>query len=744
MKLRILIIKNNRIFINFLDKDVNTMKNSLISNSFRFTNYLTILFFIINIALFAKAAKPSIGFEEAFSALMNSSVNAEVELVDNCGQLEGSSYKANFNLTSKRKELLEMLELDKDKPDSYHFTYFEDANKTKEISDALFYEYNDIKNTKVIYVTIEDNQKNKFDAKIKLTVNVDLEKFQTTPIVLCANDVRASVYYIVTEDLAEFNSTNYPALEGYQYSFYKSINEAEKGSEEDRITPDSSNSYNVILTGVNTNTEVYIRVEKDGENCHTVITQEVKLIRPPLMKGVYFSDVICGMPGTSTGFFEDLTSFERDIFGQQSLVNYEIYYFTDKKDADNKDLDKAIHIENLKNFEINTNQTIYVRVAVKQKNCFSDEIAEIELTVNEGVIANDIVWTACGENNEAFFDLEDKQLIKSILGDDKPANYEMLFYKDRGDAALGSKDKAIPTSTSYLGYDGEEVYVRVENRDTACFEIVQVRLEVNVFEDLQLKDEYYICVDKDGDSDPLDPLTIDTGLSEDDYSFVWKLDGSPLVYETKPTINPGEYGPGTYKVKISNKECSIEKEIRVLPSSVPFGVKLSQGSSIFSGSYDLDLKFAGYGEFEVYLDGVLLKKITPEKGKEQDESSNDYKIKNAGKGEHEVTIVSLGPCSNRTVIVTSIIFDYPRFFTPNGDGENDFWNISFMDDIDSAAEIYIFDRHGKLLKQLSPRGDGWDGNYLGSPMPSTDYWFMIKYKENDTPKVFKGHFSLIR
>ncbi|MFN3640655.1 MAG: T9SS type B sorting domain-containing protein, partial [Flavobacterium sp.] len=88
--------------------------------------------------------------------------------------------------------------------------------------------------------------------------------------------------------------------------------------------------------------------------------------------------------------------------------------------------------------------------------------------------------------------------------------------------------------------------------------------------------------------------------------------------------------------------------------------------------------------------------------------------------------------------------NYPNFFTPNADGYNDTWNIIGMEDPVYNAKIYIFDRYGKLLKQISPRGLGWDGTYNGQSMPSTDYWFTVTYEENGTPKEFRAHFSLKR
>ncbi|MNK75457.1 hypothetical protein D3C87_949980 [compost metagenome] len=93
------------------------------------------------------------------------------------------------------------------------------------------------------------------------------------------------------------------------------------------------------------------------------------------------------------------------------------------------------------------------------------------------------------------------------------------------------------------------------------------------------------------------------------------------------------------------------------------------------------------------------------------------------------------------------IIDYPNFFTPNGDGFHDTWNIIGLGE-QTDATIYIFDRYSKLIKQIASNGEGWDGTFGGSPVPSTDYWFTVTYKEyiGDTPttKEFKSHFSLKR
>ncbi|NND26415.1 MAG: T9SS type B sorting domain-containing protein, partial [Flavobacteriaceae bacterium] len=85
------------------------------------------------------------------------------------------------------------------------------------------------------------------------------------------------------------------------------------------------------------------------------------------------------------------------------------------------------------------------------------------------------------------------------------------------------------------------------------------------------------------------------------------------------------------------------------------------------------------------------------------------------------------------------------FFTPNGDGYHDTWNIAGIA-TQPSAKIYIFDRFGKLLKQLSPTSQGWNGTYNGALMPSDDYWFMVEYNEpsDQSRKEFRAHFTLKR
>jgi gliding motility-associated-like protein len=55
--------------------------------------------------------------------------------------------------------------------------------------------------------------------------------------------------------------------------------------------------------------------------------------------------------------------------------------------------------------------------------------------------------------------------------------------------------------------------------------------------------------------------------------------------------------------------------------------------------------------------------------------------------------------------------------------------------------VFIYDRYGKLITQISPLQGGWNGKYNGYNMPASDYWFHATLQDG---RVFKGHFSLVR
>ncbi|WP_321262321.1 T9SS type B sorting domain-containing protein, partial [Psychroserpens sp.] len=264
-----------------------------------------------------------------------------------------------------------------------------------------------------------------------------------------------------------------------------------------------------------------------------------------------------------------------------------------------------------------------------------------------------------------------------------------------------------------------------------CYAVAPLTLQVNPLPVFDLEESYILCVDTNG-SEVIDPPVLDTGLSTPQYAFTWFLNGTEIPGATEGSYMPTE--GGTYTVTVMdvtfspNTMCESSVSTEVIESSPPT-VIAAVVSLDFADVHVIEVTVEGPGVYEYSLDG----------GPWQDENI----FTDVSLGEHEVTARDKNGCGEASDQVT--VMDYPKFFTPNGDGYNDTWNISAIDEQPNAV-IYIFDRYGKLLKQLSPTGAGWNGTYNGTPMPTSDYWFIVEYNERSTGerKEFKAHFTLKR
>lgn len=158
---------------------------------------------------------------------------------------------------------------------------------------------------------------------------------------------------------------------------------------------------------------------------------------------------------------------------------------------------------------------------------------------------------------------------------------------------------------------------------------------------------------------------------------------------------------------------------------------LDTNLSIDPDRNDVEIIVDGNGDYEYAINGGVFQ--------------DDPIFRDVPPGINTVIINDKNGCGI-TESIEFLVVAYPKFFTPNADGVNDEWNIRGIETLIDPV-VYIFDRYGKLLKQLGAT-EGWDGTYNGKQMPSTDYWFRFEYQEEDTgvlvAKTRKTHFALKR
>ncbi len=196
---------------------------------------------------------------------------------------------------------------------------------------------------------------------------------------------------------------------------------------------------------------------------------------------------------------------------------------------------------------------------------------------------------------------------------------------------------------------------------------------------------------------------------------------------------------GDYRYEAYNT-VSQSGNIIECPTSKIFRVEISEVATITAvdisqnlGNLRVEINAQGIGDYEYAVNSI--------NGPYQ--SSNVFT--GIPSGQVTVFVRDKNGCgiTQETVEQDLTVEGFPKFFTPNGDGVNDFWQ--FIPPINTGSNnlssIFVFDRFGLLLAQIEPTSQGWNGDFNGSPVPASDYWFKAITQDS---KELKGHFTLKR
>jgi valyl-tRNA synthetase len=476
----------------------------------------------------------------------------------------------------------------------------------------------------------------------------------------------------------------------------------------------------------------------NGEACYVLVAQELLVNpQPTIVEDLVYP--ICMRNSTGVAVFT-LSSMNPEVLGpDQDVADYTVSYYLTPEDAQagvNPLSDTYTNITNP--------QEIYIRVVNNATGCVNP-VGSLILIVEEAAVGNpvdfnDPALTQCdtdGTNDgQIIFDLT--QFTGDIIAGN-PQGVTIHYYDNMDDlntdlaAGLGVHDNAIANPAAYTNTipEGQSVYALLVNMDTTtgCPDIIEIPLTVNLLPEPVIEDGL-VCVDFET-GNVLSDYTFNTGLDQATHSFVWTYNGTPLPQgSTSITVTQ----PGTYTVTATNLITGCVSETQT-------AVVVQSGAPLVSAA--VSNAFTENQIITVTATGNTVGGLNPNWAYALDfgpfQESNVFT--NVSPGTHTITVMDLNGCGETSITVTAI--NYPKYFTPNGDGYNDTWNIIGLNQQPNAI-IYIFDRYGKLLKQISATSAGWDGTFNGQPLPSTDYWFTVNYSEDNQWKEFKAHFSLKR
>lgn len=311
-----------------------------------------------------------------------------------------------------------------------------------------------------------------------------------------------------------------------------------------------------------------------------------------------------------------------------------------------------------------------------------------------------------GESGLMEFDLSEQNA--GILEDQSPSAYTITYHATQEDADDGTNPlPLLYTNTS----NPQTIYARlIHNYITICHDVVPFGLQVSEYPQLSMDREAYICQG----SGPV-TLTADPGFD----SYEWSTG------ETTNSIQAET--PGTYTVSVADVYGDVECE-----TTIDITVHLSEEPSITEietrdwtdNHNSITIHTDGVGNYEYSIDG--------------DNYQDSPFFDNLETGVYHLYIRDINECGSLSQLF--YLLNYPKFFTPNGDGVNDTWRIKYSF-LEPDMEIFIFDRYGKFIVSFPPENEGWDGTYNGHPLPSTDYWFVVK---RDDGEIHRGHFTMKR
>lgn len=587
-------------------------------------------------------------------------------------------------------------------PNTYSVHYFPTLIDAQDNTQEIFGIYNNTVNPQEIFVRVHNNgNPDCYDI-----TSFFVEVFDT-PI---ANDVGDLE---ICDDATDGNDMN--GQRDYDLSSLETIILGGQDANQFTITFHSTqadaNANNNALPATYYNQTaftqpIFVRIENnDNTNCFS--TSSFNLIINPNPEAFNASLYQCDEDGNPDGFtLFNLTEANGDLTG--NIANRSTQFYLTLADAQNdiNEIDGT-------NFSNTVNpQTIFVRVVNDETGCFNISQLLLDVTATD---ASDAVLTHCDDDGieDGFYNF-DLTLANATILNGLPPTLTIKYYATYDDSLL-EQNELGNTFTNTIPYN-QTIYARVENAN-ACYGISEIELTVYELPNIETEFETLYCLNYYPQ-----PITLDSGLlsgNPNDFTYAWSTG------EITQEILVNE--PGIYTVTVSNgNNCTKQRTITVLPSNIATINNIEVVDATTNNS--ITILVSGEGDYEFAINDI--------NGPYQD--SNVFE--NVPPGLHTVYIRDKNNCGIVEDIVS--VIGFPKYFTPNNDGYNDTWHVYGINDPSQfESVIYIFDRYGKLLKQLTPQGAGWDGTFNGHLLPSSDYWFHVKLQDG---RIFKSHFTLKR
>lgn len=568
-------------------------------------------------------------------------------------------------------------------PDSFTVSYHADGISAINGTNPLLDNYN-AENGQTIYVRIENKATGCFSTT-QFGVVVYEYPNPLSPIVLCDTDYDETV----TFNIAQNENSLFATMPGYiEVSYFEDLNSIDNDANAIAIADVTQ------YTNLSNPQTIYVKVYNTMANCYNVIEQELIVNSPPAINdfGTY---EICD----NTERYFNLNAINAVIVNADpdAVISYHATY---------QDAEQNMNLLATDYTYATTNDTIYARVESAERGCYHVYPFQLQVNPLPNAFKPDDM-EACDTDYDTIFAFQLTNQDAQVLGGQDPNAFSVSYFISEADAANNQNvlDASYHVDMETL------IFARVENNITGCYSTTSFMAYVRRKPYNEIGDQV-ICLENF-------PLYVDanTGYTEDTY--LWMPNG-----ETTPSIIITEIGDYSLSITTSYG-CTNTKAFHVIESeqaTIEFEETVD-----FSDPNNITITVSGIGDYLYQLDD----------GEPQRSNFFNY----VPIGPRIITVIDANGCSSVSKEV--MIFDVPKFVTPNNDGYFDTWHITGVEQLEGTV-VNIFNRYGKLLKSLLHTSPGWDGTYNGNHMPADDYWYVANVAYKGEQLELKGHFTLKR
>ena len=426
--------------------------------------------------------------------------------------------------------------------------------------------------------------------------------------------------------------------------------------------------------------------------------------------------------------------------------NLEVLFYESQSKYDNH-----IPISTPSEYESSDKPQLLVEITNIQTGCYTTAFMELNVIPISLINYNNIYTCETDLSDVNLSDVKsigsgkgtfDFEVIRNSIYDIfTDPTIEVEFYENSNDSQT-----QVNQISGINDYPNKEILVKISNKETNnCISMGTFNLIVNPIPIPEgFNEGIILCVNNPKDVPQLIVVNLNgsTGILGDTYQ--WYFNDTEISNAIEPTHDANE--EGVYKVVATRKYetdsssdifCKGFNSFKVIESNLPrvdlTDINITDDSE--NNSISINTSNLGTGDYE-----YAIKKMN------EFMSSFQYKpyFDHLAPGIYTIFIQDKNNCGVSQIEVS--IIGFPKFFTPNNDGFNDTWKvIGVNENFYASSNIYIFDRFGKFITQINPKGEGWDGFFNGKGLPATDYWFSVELIDTiGNSRIRKGHFSLIR